>query len=265
MISRTAFAPAKVILSGEYAVVYGYPGIAIPADVGITATYTEDLGSPDLKLLWDGVHEKWMEYALEIADYCRKQDDQLFGTLTIECSAPLGKGMGSSTAVVIAIARAILGEDCEEVARHIEDEVNPGHSGIDFTTIWHNSPIEFRKGEEPKFIRLEEDLLESMELIDTSKPNATTAELVAWMDSRQEEVAEALHTIGNCSERIIKGEDVKEVMRDHHRAQVALGVVPEEVHNTVKAIEDNGGAAKVLGAGAKTGGAGMILVINGKN
>ncbi|MFH0769931.1 MAG: hypothetical protein V1926_00985 [Candidatus Peregrinibacteria bacterium] len=35
----TAIAPGKIILSGEYAVVFGYPGIALPAPLTLQATF----------------------------------------------------------------------------------------------------------------------------------------------------------------------------------------------------------------------------------
>jgi mevalonate kinase len=57
------------------------------------------------------------------------------------------------------------------------------------------------------------------------------------------------------------GEDLQTVMRDHHRAQVALGVVPPDVADMVDGIESTGGAAKVIGAGSRTGGAGMVLAL----
>jgi mevalonate kinase len=264
---RRSFAPAKIILSGEYAVIYGYPGIAVPADVGITAMYEENFGRPDLKIHWSDAHPKWLVYVQKIINLCAEENRHLFGTLTIECDAPLGKGMGASTALIIAVTRALLGKDCVTIARLIEDELNPGHSGIDFETIWYNQPIEFRKGEESKIIRLEKDLLSDAELINTGTPEEATPELVAWMhdqsisDERAQEIESALQTIGRCTERIIQGEDIKSVIRDHHRAQVALGVVPKEVQKLIKNIEQDRGAAKVIGAGGRTGGGGMVLSI----
>jgi len=51
-------------------------------------------------------------------------------------------------------------------------------------------------------------------------------------------------------------------MREHHRAQVALGVVPESVQKLVEKIESSGGSAKIIGAGGRTGGGGMLLVLH---
>lgn len=199
--------------------------------------------------------------------------------------------MGSSTALVIAIAKSALGDDCEEIAREIEEKVNPGNSGLDFTVIWHEKPVLFRRGSKPTFIELPENLLAGMSLIDTGTPNETTPELVAWVKSHYEKpligsgkparrssksagglpavddqsnIQSAIETIGRCTDRILKGEPIKDILRDHHRAQVALGVVPEAVQKLIAEIEKKGGAAKVLGAGGRTGGGGMVMVVDAR-
>ena len=264
-MKHTASAPGKIILTGEYAVTCGYPGIAAPASCSITAVYDEHLGMPDATIVWDNAEHMWQEYAEKILHMCKEENDQIFGKIFIQNTIPLGKGMGSSTALIIAICRAVLGPNCERIARKIEDACSPGHSGIDFATIWQQQPIEFRAQEEPRCLRLEYDILEGATLIDTGVPGEQTAELVAWVQSRQEELQGALAIIGNCTERIIRGKDVRSVIRDHHQAQVMLGVVPSEVQELIKKIEQDGGAAKVIGAGGRTGGAGMVIAFTNAN
>ena len=50
-----------------------------------------------------------------------------------------------------------------------------------------------------------------------------------------------------------------DIIRNHHSAQCALGVVPAPVQALITHIEELGGAAKVIGAGGRNGGAGMVL------
>lgn len=262
MRARTAFAPGKIILTGEYAVVFGHPGVAVPARRGIRAVFEEDLQKVGLALEWpEGQkHEGWVPYLEEIAGRCAEYAGQPFcGTLTIEGDLPLGKGMGSSTSMVIAVARSLLGEKCEEQAIAIEDAVNPGHSGLDFSVIWSGCPLLFRRGTTPEFIDLPEDLLAGTLLVDTGTPNEATPELVSWVEARKEELAGAFAAIGRCSERLAAGGDLREIMREHHKAQMALGVVPRAVADLVAGIESAGGSAKVIGAGGRTGGGGMLL------
>jgi hypothetical protein len=49
--------------------------------------------------------------------------------------------MGSSTAIVVALARCFLGENCRDEALAMEDVINQGHSGLDFVAIWEARPV----------------------------------------------------------------------------------------------------------------------------
>ncbi|MFA7682085.1 MAG: hypothetical protein WCX61_03585 [Candidatus Peribacteraceae bacterium] len=262
-------APGKIILTGEYAVVFGWPGIAVPAPLTITAIFEEDRTQDGIRIVWDEIKgdERWTAYLQDILNAIQQYKGRLLqGTLTIDNQIPLGKGMGSSTALVIAVSRCLLGKDCEREARAIEDRMNPGHSGIDFAVIWKSCPLLFKKGEDPQPIDLPEDLLSNAVLIDTGKPNESTSELVTWIKERENEVSDALMIIGQCTERLRSAAEVhesllQEIIRDHHRAQVSLGVVPPAIQQLIADIEAKGGAAKVLGAGARTGGGGIVLVL----
>lgn len=266
MKASSCFAPGKIILSGEYAVVFGYPGIAVPANIGIEATFGPRR-TVTLTVDWHGpgYDQRTEEYVRRIIVGCEQSRKPVRGTLTIRNQLPIASGMGSSTALVIAIARALLGDDCHERALEIEDEMNPDHSGLDFAVIWGNRPIRFRKSaSETTIERLTNpfDWLARTELIDTGKPNESTPELVAWVKSREKQLRKPLQIIGNCAERLLGGEDPRAVFRDHHRAQLALGVVPQSVEELIANIEKEGSAAKVIGAGGRTGGGGMVLRIN---
>jgi mevalonate kinase len=262
---RKGSASGKIILSGEYAVVFGKPGIAVPAKERIEVTWTDDLKKNEVEIVWAEIESRleWATYIRKILSFLQSFTGPLKGTLTINNTIPLGKGMGSSTALVIAMCRCFLGPQCAKVALSIENEMTLGNSGLDFAVIWEEKPIYFEHNKEPHIVALPAGLLSHTELIDTGTPNETTAELVAWVKNRYESgsVNEAIETIGTCTERLLKGEDLKTVMRDHHRAQVALGVVPEVAQQLISDIETAGGAAKVIGAGARTGGGGMVLAI----
>ena len=261
--------PGKIILSGEYAVVFGYPGIAMPSPIGIRATF-EPSKQKGVELNWKDAPQEWQTYLETIVERCEKFCVKSGGKLSIMNQLPLGKGMGSSTALVIAVTRAFLGPNCRTQALAIEDAVNPGHSGVDFAVIWEGKPVLFRKGDAVQPIALPEGLLGGALLIDTGTPNETTPELVAWIQERGQELTPFLRTIGECTERLqrfvtLNPVEVQQalpgILRDHHRAQTGLGVVPEAVQELIAGIERSGGAGKVLGAGARTGGGGMVLAL----
>jgi mevalonate kinase len=257
-------APGKIILSGEYAVLFGEPGLLVPSVSTMRVRYEENPLRGTLDVLWEGITggPVWNEYLAQILSRIEPVRGQLLtGTLTIENQLPLGKGMGSSTALVIACCRALLGDNCEEEALRIEDQVNPGHSGADFAAIWANRPILFHRGQTAKRVSLPADFLHGALLIDTGTPGETTPELVTWVREREAELTPALRMIAKCAGRLLEGEDPLVVIRDHHRAQTILGIVPEAVQACIAEIERAGGAAKVIGAGGRTGGAGMVLVL----
>lgn len=265
-MSKKAFAPGKMILSGEYAVVFGYPGIAVPATVGVEVSW-EDSGNQPMKIMLEGLNGE-EAYARKIVDACILKGGTSTGTITIKNDIPVGRGMGSSTALVIAICKCLLGAENKPQAILVEDTINPSHSGLDFAVIWANGPVMFKRGTPAEPISMPSGLLRNSTLIDTGKPNETTADLIAWMRSRvsgdtgvSADTTAALKTIGSCTERLLAGEDLKTVIRDHHQAQLQLGVVTPEAAKIIADIEKNGGAAKVLGAGARTGGGGMILAL----
>ncbi len=261
----SAFSSGKIILSGEYAVVFGFPGLAVPSSLGLHVSLETSQAGKPLTVQWEREPtNEWQLYAKEIVRRIQKQRSPLFGTVTISHDLPLGKGMGASTALLIALCRTIIGADCKGIARHLEDSLNRGHSGIDFTTIWEGKPTLYRKGAPPQAVDYPLSYLKDAFLIDTGLPGEPTPELVAWVRQREEDCRSALNAIGSCTERLLAGEESYRVIRDHHRAQVSLGVVPKKVQGLIAAIERNGGAAKVIGAGGKTRGAGMVLAL-GKN
>ncbi|PIR54078.1 hypothetical protein COU75_02790 [Candidatus Peregrinibacteria bacterium CG10_big_fil_rev_8_21_14_0_10_42_8] len=259
IISATAC--GKIILTGEYAVVFGYPGIAIPAPFSVTVHFQKDESIGDVALQWDATPE-WKAYVEDIINLCISLGTVPSGTITIDNTIPLNKGMGSSTAFVIALAKCLLGEDCEEQAVMIEDTVNPSHSGIDFAVIWNRAPIIFKKDEIPELINLPDNLLDGAFLIDTGNPDQQTSELVMWVQKRKDALKDPLKTIGDCSKKLQQSDDILEIFREHNKAQQSLGVVSDKVKDLITKIEQEGGAAKVVGAGGRTGGSGMVLAIN---
>lgn len=251
----------KIILTGEYAVLFGYPGIAIPAPLSVDITFRKDVTKGDVVIQWDE-DDMWKQYVEEIVNHCIALGSVPPGELTITNTIPLSKGMGSSTALIIAIAKCLLGEDCEEDARMIENALNPNNSGIDFAVIWSAQPIRFQKEKEPTTIQLAENILEGALLIDTGTPDQQTAELIEWVIKRKNALDEAFASIGQCSEQLEKGTGLMDIFPKHNAAQQVLGVVSDKGKDLIKKIEQEGGAAKVIGAGSRTGGSGMVLAIN---
>lgn len=157
-----ATAPAKAILFGEHAVVYGRPAVAVPvrelqARAEVRASAPGDgtfVVAPDV-----GLREALLDLALESPlaatvwatlrrmRVVRPPDV----TITVTSSIPVARGLGSGAAVSAAVVRALAGyHNLALTSREVADlvyEVERLHhgtpSGIDNTVIAFGKPVFF--------------------------------------------------------------------------------------------------------------------------
>ena len=127
----------------------------------------------------DGV---WLTTARKIIKLIEARVGPLSGKLTIRNTLPLGKGMGSSTAIVVALTRCFLGENCKDEALAIEDVINKGHSGIDFAAIWEERPIVIRRNKY-EFTDVPKRLQHGV-LVDTGLPVEPTSIIIQRLKER---------------------------------------------------------------------------------
>ena len=175
-----------------------------------------------LRIVWAGRKEDgiWLATTRKIVKLIEARVGPLLGKLTIHNTLPLGKGMGSSTGIVVALARCFLGKDCKDEALAIEDVINQGHSGIDFAAIWEERPIVIQRNRY-EFIDLPKGLQQGF-LVDTGLPIAPTSIIIRQLKERvprEKILMDSVETIGNCTERLLSGEDPLTVFPDHHRGQ----------------------------------------------
>jgi mevalonate kinase len=268
MPRKLAHACGKIILSGNISNSFGKRALAVPVHMHITVTWDKsDNTQEGLRIVWAGQREDgvWMTTAREISKLIEARVGRLSGKLAIHNTLPLGKGMGSSTAIVAALARCFLGENCKEEALAIEDIINRGHSGIDFAAIWEERPIVIQ-GDRYEFTDLPKGLQHGF-LVDTGLPAEPTSIILQRLKERaprEKILMDSVETIGNCTERLLSDEGPLTVFPDHHRGQVALGLVPPRVRSLIEKIEQSGGAAKAARSGGATGGVGMVFAVHPK-
>lgn len=268
MPRKVGHARGKIILSGNISNSFGKRALAVPVDMHITAEWDKsDNIQEGLHIIWPGQREDgvWLTTVRKICELIEAQVGCLSGKLTIHNTLPLGKGMGSSTALVVALTRCFLGKNCKDEALAIEDIINKGHSGVDFAAIWEERPIVIKSGSY-EFTDLPKGLQRGY-LVDTGPPVEPTSIIIRRLKERaprEKILMDSLETIGNCTERLLSGEDPLTVFPDHHRGQVSLGVVPPQVRWLIEKIQQSGGAAKATRSGGGTGGVGMVFAVHPK-
>lgn len=146
----------KIILFGEHAVVYGFPGIAIPVkDVHIKVNMEH---ADSFSYITDRDLYKQEKSRLdELLDFIflnlniPKKDIRVF----IESTIPIAAGLGSSAALSVALIRAVskyfkLALDDERInklAFECEKFFHGTPSGIDNTVITYEKPVYFQRGD----------------------------------------------------------------------------------------------------------------------
>jgi len=166
-----ASACGKIILLGEHAVVYGRPALAVPlpqlralvevSPISGGAPGAMRIEAPEIDLsTW--LHKLKPDHPLAMIVQLTRQaleiDDHPALEIRVRSSIPVASGLGSGTAVSVAIVRALsahLGKALPlEVQSALTYEVEKLYhgtpSGIDNTVVAYEQPVFFRRGQGPE-------------------------------------------------------------------------------------------------------------------
>ncbi|MDE2857598.1 MAG: mevalonate kinase [Chloroflexota bacterium] len=280
-------APAKIILLGEHAVVYGMPAIAAPIQslrayacaqpsdtmLSIRSVELEKSVAMDAPLPDDSARP--LQQLLQIASGhfgVRKPT----GNLVIRSDIPFAGGLGSGAAVSAAAIRALAAlfgrgipnEALNQLVFEMEKIHHGTPSGIDNTVVVYERPVYFERGKDFELLTVERPC--HIVIADTGRA-AMTREAVGRVrqryDERQSETEELFLRIGQvvsdarhaleCGEQGRLGA----LMNENHRLLRHLGISSPELDELVDASI----AAGAVGAKLSGGGMGgnMIALVDG--
>jgi mevalonate kinase len=170
----TACAPGKIILLGEHAVVYGRPALAVPVrQVQACATVEPAASGPtgSIEILApDLAFDSWLHDLPRdhpLASICRATLAELAVApfpplrLTLNSTIPVASGLGSSAAVSVAVARALVAyfggslsdQQVSDLAFEVERIHHGTPSGIDNTVVAFDRAVIFQRGESPQTLK----------------------------------------------------------------------------------------------------------------
>lgn len=253
-------APAKVIISGEHAVVHGFPALAGALSLRLTVSSHK---TPPQSFTPQTAQDVMKELGLKISS-----------------NIPRGSGLGSSAALSAATAAAWLHtlnkqttkEDISELALQFEKHFHAKPSGIDTTTSTYGGLLWFRR-ETPQLILKQSLQLPSepvFAIIQTGKPKETTAQMVEMVRERlaakKKSTQSIFQNIESCTRGIAdelllgKVDSLSLQLNENGLLLEELGVVSQKTQSLCHDLRSKGLACKITGAGGKREHSGALLV-----
>ena len=277
-ITTSATAPAKYIIIGEHAVIYGKPAIAAPLNsissiATITPTESNNydglyIDAPDINLsnTLDSI-PKTNPIAHVIRQTLRaiNHRDPIPANLTITSTIPIASGLGSSASVSTAISRCIINylghtltnDQISNIVYKTESLQHGNPSGIDNTVIARGVPILYSKSGPIQYLRPNKPLY--YVLADTLQPRSTLDTISTF--KKQSNIhpklfKENIRANGNlakyASVAFQAGDNISlgDLMTKNHVLLQRLGVSTQKLDNLVDIATASGAnGAKLSGAG----------------
>lgn len=278
MPAAAAYAPGKIILFGEHAVVYGRPAIAVPVtQVRAKATVFADPSGPEGRVQIEapdiGLHtsldELPSDHPFALAVNGVKDTLQIIHLpalrLRVTSTIPIASGLGSGAAVSAAVARALSGflgmpladEQVSAIAYRVDQKHHGNPSGIDNTVIAYAQPVFFVRGQPFERILVHQPFTI---VIGNSGVSSPTREAVAsvralWQADPEtyERVFDSIGAVARLARQYIEQgqpEQLGPLMTENHALLQTLTVSSPELDSLVEtALRAGALGAKLCGAG----------------
>ncbi|MEN6482244.1 MAG: mevalonate kinase [Anaerolineaceae bacterium] len=287
MPAISAKAPAKTILLGEHAVVYGRPAIAVPVHqvYARTVVIADPLAQPDLirieakdiglnTYLSDLETDNPFVVAIESIKNKFSLNHLPASHIVIHSTIPRSAGLGSSAAVAVSLIRAyttFLGlqpsaQEVSELAYEVEKVQHGTPSGIDNTVIAFETPIVFQKNHLIRLLQVGSPL--TLLIADSGIPGSTKEALTIvrerWQsapDLYEQYFDQIAGYVTDATEKIRIGDlnSLGNLMTQNHAVLQQIGVSSPELDRFVdNALENGALGAKMCGGGL---GGNMIALV----
>lgn len=143
-------APGKIILSGEHSVVYGCPAILAAIDRRLSVGVEKTRGGLEIV---SGEPPDLVKHAFKKTKEVFREKIGKGLKITIDSQIPVGRGLGSSAALAVAVTGAIFKlvnqswseEKINKIAYEIEKKQHGNPSGGDNAVSTHGGFLWFRK------------------------------------------------------------------------------------------------------------------------
>lgn len=269
--SAVSSAHSKLILSGEHAVVYGYEAIAIPFPLKINVEVKYHPGSIRINSY---VYSGDINNIPDSMRGIRVCVNEIFRILNrtaedieidINSNVPLGRGLGSSAAVVTAITRGIFKffgyqftmEELYTIVEIGETYAHGKPSGIDMMAVASDLPIIFKKQEGASSFHVTKP---QIFVIADSGRVGNTKQAVQMVKDRYladtTNISLVLERIGRITnevkESLIVGDSIKlgSSLYKNHLELIKLGISNDELNKLVESAMNTGAlGAKLTGGG----------------
>ena len=286
MPSAAAEAPGKILLMGEHAVVYGHPAVAIPlrgirarVEVSFTRNGGIEMDAPDIgeRVASGEAASPRLAPLVSLAqDVLRFFGEERQGvSARIASTIPVSRGMGSGSAVSVALVRAI----CRLLHRKLDanqvagmamaaDKAFHGNpSGVDSAVVARDRPLYFVRGKPMQEIEVGAGPYHFL-VADTGISAPTSKAVEAVRLAREQDRARfdsylwELGSMASMAREIIRAgapEELALCMNQSHDVLRSLGVSCDALDRLVSAAIEHGAlGAKLSGAGM--GGAVIALL-----
>jgi mevalonate kinase len=288
---------AKIIISGEHAVVYGQPALALSVDRYVQTSIVSAPHTKNYNFILEkfASTETFTQQQLQKLAQCQSLPQpmqllpyalaKLIENFNIKTAIgleirtistiPIGCGLGSSAALIVSLLHAVNHffalnikiENYLEIATNIEHIQHGRSSGVDVYLATYGGGVRFENGKmTPRTFSCA-----PIYYINSGKSASSTAECVTGVAQyfHNSNLASDFGTITNNLDEALQQQNlaaIKENIRANNQLLEYIGVVPKKVQKFIADIESRNGVAKICGAGAIKGdAAGIIMVITDNN